>query len=156
MAEADPLSRIKTAARRSAGPVAVEIQRDWYQSDLKHDLGLDAESNQRRDQAIAKLHRRANRPRFGLIVFIGLFAFFLFMMARLWWDGVLSLPKQAPHLVSKDWMRSRELPALGLPQSSTDATQKSDAPPSYFEPESPPKPAQNDSASEPDAESDEG
>jgi hypothetical protein len=135
MAEADPLSRIKSSARRSSGQVAVDVQRDWYQSDLKRDLGLDPESTKRRDAAIAKMQRRANRPRYGLIAFIGLFAFFLFIMARLWWDGALSVPTKIPSLPSKDWMQSRDLPSLTLPGAKPEKSDPSDGPPSYFEPE---------------------
>jgi hypothetical protein len=135
MAEADPLARIKSSARRASGQVAVDVQRDWYQSDLKRDLGLDPESNKRRDAAIAKMQRRANRPRYGLIFLIGLFAFFLFVMARLWWDGALTMPAKMPSLPSKDWMQSRDLPTLTLPGNQPEGSETNDGPPNYFEPD---------------------
>ncbi len=156
MARPDPLSRIRTAARRSAGDVAVETQRNWYQDDLKRDLGLDADSNKARELAIAKLQRRANRPRYGLILFIGLFAFFLFMAVRLWSDGVLAMPVKLVPLPSKDWMKSRDLPALSLPGAPENTATKSDAPPNFFEPDQSPAPVKEEEASDPETATDEG
>jgi hypothetical protein len=40
MSQADPVRRMKAAARRAAGPVPVETQRSWHFEELREDLKL--------------------------------------------------------------------------------------------------------------------
>jgi hypothetical protein len=54
MGEANPLKRVKSAARRASGPVSVETQKRWYRDELHQELGLDAEGKARRAGAVPR------------------------------------------------------------------------------------------------------
>jgi hypothetical protein len=139
MAEADPLKRVQSAARRAAGPVSVETQRRWYQNDLLHDLGLDPD---------AKAHK-SGRPRqvrfsgarvltFILLALLACFAVFTAHLAR---EGRLDFLLYGPESPRPDlsWMGAAKEQAVAIGDAASDAVRETPAPPNLFEPDAPVK-----------------
>ena len=147
MAEADPLQRIKYAARRSEGPVSVETQRRRYLEELDQDLGLDAITKHQRTRAA----RPSRFPSVGRIVtylMIFTMALIIAMTVRLWHDGVIGrlITAHLPHAPTETgWMAKRD---EGTSKADLKSTEASEPLPSFIDPL--PTPPAAPAASQPD------
>jgi hypothetical protein len=140
MAEADPLKRVQSAARRASGPVNVETQRRWYQNDLHHDLGLDPDG---------KTQKQRPRPRSNwfsgakfltfllLAALAGLIAFTVHLAREGKFDFLFAgEPFERPDL---SWMGAAKDRAAAMGDAVTEAVKDAPAPPNFFEPDPPAK-----------------
>ena len=135
MAESDPVQRLKAAARRAAGPVAVETQQRWYMEELEQTIGRDASGSAWQPE------RGSSGPKWiGPVITIFLVAAVSFAATAavlLWKDGTLGrffvekqiVPRHtAPRWVLGDAETGRPSPI------ATGKGMKSDAPPNEIEP----------------------
>ena len=141
MAEADPLQRVKAAARRSSGPVPVDLQRRWHFDALDRELGVDAETLEKRAQNAP----RQSRMRIGhwiMLLLSGLLIWGGIILFQLWQDGRLgqTLNARRSAIVSESsaWMSGATMPTFGSNGKAgsppADTGEAQDAPPNFIEP----------------------
>ena len=135
MAESDPVSRLKAAARRAEGQTSVENQQRWYMEELEQTIGRDP-SGTWQERASAS----GNRGWMGPVILLILLATMTFAatLAVLLWregafDGFLASRNISPSHKSHKWVLGDQ--ETGRPSPvPTGKVQKSDAPPNEIEP----------------------
>jgi hypothetical protein len=136
MAEADPLKRVKSAARRAAGPVSVDIQKRWYRDDLHQDLGLDANGKARRAGLVPRSKWFSTTRVFSFFLLSALMSAIAFTvhLAR---DGRLNDLFAGPSTPRPDvsWMGGIKERAASVGDAISSATSEASSPPNFFEPE---------------------
>lgn len=147
MAEADPIQRMKAAARRASGPVTVETQRSWYFDELDRALGRDPSGE--RGWKIDEPSRAARAARYLLkMIALAATVFALTSAVMLWRNGAFDgLMPEAPRIpTEKRWTIIAEPPP---PERGSQIKEGQDAPPSLVEPPAPPpaaaRPAETES-----------
>jgi hypothetical protein len=143
MAEADPIRRIKDAARRAAEPPSVDTQRRWYLETLEQDLAPSAEALNRH-MKIAQRGRRLGILGWTVIILLitsitvaGLF------VRQMWLDGALEHLMDSPFAAKTEdgrWMVGKQGAAGPAEVQSPEAAPANEAPPSLVEPITAPSP----------------
>lgn len=135
MAEPDPLKRLRAAARRASGPVAIETQQRWYMNELEETIG--------RDPSGSGGWRPQGPSRAGwagpllLIVLAAAMTFAATLAILLWRDGTLARyfgsTSFMPNQKARQWVLGDQ--ETGRPSPvPTGKAPKSDAPPNEIEP----------------------
>ena len=135
MAESDPVSRLKAAARRAEGPTSVENQHRWYMEELEQTIGRDP-SGTWQEHAGAS----SNRGWLGLFVIVMLLSVMTFAatLAVLLWrggafDGLFAAESMSPSHKARQWVLGDQ--ETGRPSPvATGKVPKSDTPPNEIEP----------------------
>jgi hypothetical protein len=133
MAEADPLRRVQSAARRAAGPVSVETQKRWYRDDLHQDLGLDVKGQAQRARKVARKPWLSGAKLLCLfllaaVLSVGVFAVHLAREGRL--DALIGATE--PPRPDSKWMGGVKESATSFGDAVKDAVGETSAPPSNF------------------------
>jgi hypothetical protein len=135
MAESDPVSRLKAAARRAEGQTSVENQHRWYMEELEQTIGRDPLGTWQ-ERASASGNRGWLGP-VVIVVLLSAMAFAATVAVMLWQDGAfrglfsaetINPSHKAPQWVLGDQETGRPSPV------PTGKAQKSDAPPNEIEP----------------------
>lgn len=135
MAESDPVKRMRAAARRAAGPVAVDTQHRWYMNELEETIG--------RDPSGSGGWHPETPARTGwlgpllLVILVAAMTFAATVAILLWRDGTLARYFEADRLVpsqkARQWVLGDQ--ETGRPSPvPTGKAPKSDAPPNEIEP----------------------
>ncbi len=144
MAEADPIARMRAAAQRAIEGDSVEAQRSWHYQALNRDLGLTPDAVEQR----VKAARRAARPGplrwFVMLVMAAAIIVASAYIRQQWRAGAyrhfLTMSKSAPRRKHNSWMAGQN-EGLNLPAAPSEkASDASDAPPNFIEPETPHRP----------------
>jgi hypothetical protein len=140
MAEADPLKRVQSAARRASGPVSVDTQRRWYQNDLHHDLGLDSDGKAK-SQKLRVPDQGITRAKLLTFLLLAAFAGMIIFTVHLAREGAFDAlfegePFERPDL---SWMGAAKDRAAAVGEAVTEAVGETPAPPNFFEPDLPEK-----------------
>lgn len=137
MAEADPIQRMKAAARRASGPVTVETQRSWYFDELDRELGRDPGGQQGWKIEEPSRVRQVARFLFKMTL-LAAAVFGLTATFMLWRAGAFPslLPDGASTSIpSKPWKLDEPPPP---PERGSQIKEGQDAPPNLIEPPAPP------------------
>ena len=135
MAESDPVSRLKAAARRAEGQTSVENQHRWYMEELEQTIGRDP-SGTWQERASSE----GNRGWSGLIIIVIVLATIAFAatLAVLLWragafDDFLASQNVNPSHKTRQWVLGDQ--ETGRPSPvPTGKIPKNDAPPNEIEP----------------------
>ena len=138
MAEADPIQRMKAAARRASGPVTVETQRNWYFDELERDLGRDPSGT--KGWQLPEPSRGARLLRLILkLIALAAAVFALTATVMLWRNGAFSgLMPEAPKSSAEKRGTFDGIAEPPPPERGSQIPEGKDAPPNLVEPPAPP------------------
>ena len=135
MAESDPVSRLKAAARRAEGQTTVENQHRWYMEELEQTIGRDPSGTWQERASTSGI-----RGWLGLVVIVILLATMTFaatLAVLLWRDGAfdefLAARNISPSHKTRQWVLGDQETGRPSPVLTGKIT-KSDAPPNEIEP----------------------